>query len=110
MGFITRYRGHLLDYLGSFDESMLLQEITLDEYLAFQYPSFLLEHFPEQARSDRDNERDTIQMAAMPGDTFWLWRHVDELDRTDGSSVEWGGLALRRAGKVIRVWLVWAEH
>jgi hypothetical protein len=110
MAFITHYRGGLHEYSEEFDESMLLQEITLDEYLAFRYPPNLLERFPNQARGDRDNERRQIRLATVPGDTLWLWRRVDESDRTDGSYSEWGGLAVRRAGKVIRVWLVWQEH
>jgi hypothetical protein len=110
MAFITHYRGDLHGYSKEFDESMLLQEITLDEYLAFRYPPYLLEQFPDQARADRDLEREQIQSATVLGDTLWLWRRVDESDRTDGSWLEWGGLAVRRAGKVIRVWLVWQEH
>jgi hypothetical protein len=67
-------------------------------------------YYPEQARADREKERREIQAATVPGDTLWLWRRVDPSGRTDGSSSEWGGLALRRGGNVVRVWLVWQEH
>ncbi len=40
MGFIAHYRGHLRDYVGEFCESMLLQEVTLDDFLAERYPPF----------------------------------------------------------------------
>jgi hypothetical protein len=65
MGFITHRRGHLHEYSGEFDESMLLEEVTLDEYLAQQYPPVLLEKFPEQARADRDREQSEIQAATV---------------------------------------------
>ena len=110
MAFITHYRGRLHEYSGEFDESMLLQVVTLDEYLAQQYPPVLLENYPEQASADRDNERSEIQAVTVPGDSLWLWRRVDNSYRTDGSSSEWSGLAVRRAGRVIRVWLVCTEH
>jgi hypothetical protein len=110
MGFIAHYRGHLRAYSGEFHESMLFQLVTLDEFLAERYPPFLLERFPEQARADRESERADIQAATRPGDTLWLWRRVDTSHRTDGSASETGGIAVRRAGKVIRVWLVWEEH
>ena len=83
MGFIAHYRGRLVEYGGP---------------------------FPEQARADWEGERAAIEAALAPGDALWLWRRVDASDRTDGSASEWGGLALRRAGLVIRVWLVWEEH
>jgi hypothetical protein len=111
MAFITHYRGHLHEYSGEFDESTLLHEVTLDEYLALQYWPDLIKNYPEQASADRENERREIQAATVPGDTLWLWRCVDESsNRTDGSWSEWAGLAMRRAGKVIRVWLVWSEQ
>jgi hypothetical protein len=103
MGFIKHWRGHLHEDSGEFDDSMLLQEVTLDEYLAQQYPPHLLQKFPEQARADRDVERDEIQAATQPGDTLWLWRR-------GASPSEAGGLAVKRAGKVVRVWLVWREN
>ncbi len=110
MGFITHYRGRLLEYAGPFDESMLLGEVALDDFLAERYPPFLLERFPDQARAHQESERAVIEAATGPGDALWLWRRVDESDRTDGSACEWGGLALRHAGLVIRVWLVWEER
>jgi hypothetical protein len=110
MAFITRYRGHLHEYSEEVDESMLFQEVTLDEYLALQYPPFRETNLPEQARADRDIEREEIQAATMPGDRLWLWRRVDESGRTDGSASEWGGLAVKRGGEIIRTWLVWMEH
>jgi hypothetical protein len=110
MSFITHRRGRLVKYWGAFDESLLLQEVTLDEYLALQYPPYLLEQFPEQAQADRYRERIGIQMATLPGDTFWLWHRVDCGDMVDEAPFECGGLALRRAGKVVCVWLVWEGH
>jgi hypothetical protein len=110
MGFIAHYRGHLHEYAGEFHESMLFQEVTLDDFLAERYPPFLLENDPKQARADRQKEQDGVQAATTSGDTLWLWRRVDPSHRTDGSTSEWGGLAVRRAGQVIRVWLVWEEH
>jgi hypothetical protein len=89
---------------------MLFQEVTLGEFLAGRYPPFLLESFPEQARADRESERAEIQAAIRTGDTLWLWRRVDTSHRTDGSASERGGLAVRHAGKVIRLWLAWEEH
>ncbi|VTR97331.1 unnamed protein product [Gemmata massiliana] len=106
MAFITRYRGHLREYSEEVDESMLFQEVTLDEYLALQYPTFREANHPEQARI----ERAEIQAATMQGDRLWLWRRIDESNRTDGSASEWGGLAVTRGGKIIRAWLVWMEH
>jgi hypothetical protein len=110
MGFIAHYRGRLLEYAGPFHESMLVCEVELDDFLAERYPPFLLEKFPEQARADREGEQAAFEAALAPGDALWLWRRVDPSHRTDGSASEWGGLALRRAGLVIRVWLVWEEH
>jgi hypothetical protein len=109
MGFITHYRGYLRDYEGKFDESMLLHEVTVEDYLAERYPSVLLENYPRQAWADREMERGELRATMMPNDSLWLWRRVDFRDRTDGSSREWGGLAQMRAGKVIRVWLVWTD-
>jgi hypothetical protein len=110
VGFIAHYRGHLLEYAVPFHESMLVCEVALDDFLAERYPPFLLENFPEQARADRERERAAVEAALVPGDALWLWRRIDASDRTDGSASEWGGLALRRAGRVIRVWLVWQEQ
>jgi hypothetical protein len=110
MGFIAHYRGHLRDYAGLFDESLLIREVTLDEFLDERYPRFFLEKFTERARADRDRERDEVKRSTVLGDSLWLWRRVDPSDRTDGSSMEWGGLAVKRAGKVIRVWLVWQAY
>jgi hypothetical protein len=110
MGYITHYRGRLIEYAGPFDESMLLGEVTLAEFLAERYPSFLLENYPEQARSDMEKERAALQAATAPGDSLWLWRRVEESGRTDGSVAEWGGLAVRRGAQVVQVWLVWEEH
>jgi hypothetical protein len=110
MGYIAHYRGHLREYLERFHESMLLREVTLDEFLGERYPPSLLERFPEQAQADLEQETSEIAAATVPGDTLWLWRRVDSRGRSDGSSSEWGGLAVRRAGKVVRVWLVWEEH
>ena len=53
MGFITHFRGHLHPYYEHFDESMLVEEVTLNDYLAIQYPRFLVERFPKQARIAR---------------------------------------------------------
>src|SRR5262245_12962245 len=110
MAFIAHYRGHLRSYSGEFHESMLFQEVKLDEFLHERYPPFLQENFPEQALADRESERAEIEAATRPGDTLWLWRRVDTSHRTDGSAAEWGGLALRRAEQVIQVWLVWQEY
>jgi hypothetical protein len=110
MGFIAHYRGHLRDYLGPFQESLLLREVTLDDFLAERYPPFLLEKFPEQARADREKEWAEITSATLPGDTLWLWRRFEFANRTDGSWSECGGLAICRAAKVVRVWLVWEDH
>ena len=110
MSFVTHYRGHLHQYSGQFDEAMLLEEVTLDEYLAFQYPSILLEKFPEQAQAERHSEPGEILEATLPGDTFRLWCWVDWSDVVDGAPFDRGGLAVKRAGKVIRVWLVWEGY
>src|SRR5262249_16718988 len=107
MSFIRHRRGYLFEYAEPFEESMLVQEVTLDEYLAIQYPPFLMERFPEQAQADRDRERKEIQAAILPRDTPWLWRRVGEMNVADGVRFECGGLAVKRAGTVIRVWLVW---
>lgn len=107
MGFITHYRGHLHDYEAAFDETMILHEVTLDEYLAEQFPPILLEKYPEQMREESESERSEILASTKPGDTLWLWRRVDPSSYTDGSVMEWGGLAVKRGGKVVRVWLVW---
>jgi hypothetical protein len=110
VGFIAHYRGRLLEYAGPFDESMLMCEVSLNDFLAERYPPFQLENFPEQSRADRERERAAIEVALAPGDALWLWRRVDPANRTDGSTSEWGGLAQQRAGQNIRVWLVWQEH
>lgn len=110
MGFITHYRGRLVEYTGPFDESMLVDEVTLDDFLAERYPPFLLERFPEQMRANWARERAAFQAAMEPSDTLWQWQRIEALGRTDGSVSEWGGLALRRAGRVLRVWLVWEDH
>ena len=107
MSFITHRRGHLINYSGKFNESMLGQEVTLDEYLELQYPEYLREQFPAQATADRDREWCAILAATVPGDTLWLWRFVDWNDVADGAPYERGGLAAKRDGKVICVWLVW---
>jgi hypothetical protein len=108
MTWLTHYRGHL--HSGKFDESMLLNEVTLEEYLAFQFPPLLLEKFPEQAETERDIERADVLEATLPGDGLWLWRWVDWSKVVDGAPFERGGLAVRRAGKVARVWLVWEGY
>lgn len=110
MGFIAHYRGAFREYAAEFHESMLLQEVTLEGFLAERYPPFLLENYPDQARTDREKGRDEILAAILPGDTLWLWRHTDSTHRTDESMSEWGGLAVRRERKVIRVWLVWEDQ
>jgi hypothetical protein len=109
MGFITRYRGRLREYADEFDESMLLREVTLEEYVEIQYPPHLLEKFPQQARAARSLERAELLAATCPGDRFWLWQRTDGSGRTDGSQREWGGLAVKRGGKLVRVWLAWIE-
>jgi hypothetical protein len=110
VAFIAHYRGRLLEYAGPFHESMLLEEVALDDFLVERYPPFLLEKFPEQSRADRERERALLQAATREGDALWLWRRVDASSRTDESVSEWGGLALRRAGRVIRIWLFWEEQ
>ncbi len=110
MAFITRYRGHLHEYSEEVGESMLFQEVTLDEYLVLQYPAFREANHPERARTNQDIERAEIQAATVRGDCLWLWRRVDGSNRTDGSASEWGGLAVKRGGEIIRAWLVWMEH
>jgi hypothetical protein len=110
MGYITLYRGRLVEYAGPFDESMLVSEVTLDEFLAERYTPFLLERCPEQARADWARERAALEAVIEPGDSLWQWQRVEALRRTDGSVSESGGLALRRAGQVVRVWLVWRDH
>jgi len=103
MSFVTHYRGRLHKYAGRFDESMLVQEITLDEYLALQYPPVLVEKFPEQAHTDRQSERSEILAATLPGDTLWLWRWLDWSHVADGVPLDRGGLAVRRPEKIIRI-------
>ena len=110
MAFIAHYRGHLHEYTGEFHESMIFQEVTLDDFFTERYPPFLLANFPEQALGDREKEQGELQAATVAGDTLWLWRRTDSSNRTDGSLSEWGGLAVRRAGNFIHVWLVWEEH
>jgi hypothetical protein len=110
MSFVTHYRGRLHEYAGRFDESMLVQEVTLDEYLALQYPPALVERFPEQAQTDRQSERGEILAATLPGDTLWLWRWLDWSRVKDGVPLDRGGLAVRRAEKIIRIWLVWKGY
>lgn len=107
MGFINHYRGHLPAYSGEFNESMLFEEVTLEDFLAERYPPLWVKEFPDQAQSDRDHERTEIQAAMMTEDRLWLWRRVDTSYRTDGSAWECGGLAVRRGRKVVQVWLVW---
>lgn len=109
MGLIANYRGRFRVYREHVDESMLMQEVRLDDFLAERYPPAFLQQFPEQAREDREREKLEIQAAIIPGDTLWLWRHVDASHRTDGTWSEWGGLAVKRASEVIRVWLVWED-
>jgi hypothetical protein len=95
---------------GPFDESMLLHEVTLDEWLVMQYPPVLAERFPEQVQADRHSERCAILAATSPGDTLWVWRWVNWSNVVDGAPFDCGGLALNREGKVIRVWLVWEGY
>src|SRR5580765_6017543 len=104
MSFVTHYRGRLHEYAGTFAESMLVQEVTLDEHLALQYPPVLVEKFPEQAQADRQRERNAILAATLPGDTLWLWRWHDWSHVPDGVPLDRGGLAVRRADKIIRIW------
>jgi hypothetical protein len=110
MSFVTHYRGYMHEFSGNFDESMLLQEVTLDEYLAIQYSPILLEKFPEQANADRQTERGEILAAVLAGDTLWLWRWVDWSNVVDGAPFDRGGLAVKRKGEIIRVWLVWEGY
>jgi hypothetical protein len=110
MSFVTNYRGRLHEYAGTFVESMLVQEITLDEYLALQYPPVLVEKFPEQAQADRQREHLEILAATLPGDTLWLWRWLDWSHVVDGVPLDQGGLAVMRAEKIIRIWLVWMGY
>jgi hypothetical protein len=72
VGFIAHFRGRLPEYAGPFHESMLLHEVTLEEFLAERYPPFLLQRFPGQARADLAKEQTAIQAATVPGDTLWL--------------------------------------
>jgi hypothetical protein len=107
MAFMTHYRGHLHEYSGSFNASMLVEEVTLDQYLAMQYPPLLMEKFLVQAQADRELECRELQEAVLPGDTFWIWRRVEAERQSDAPPYEWSGLAVKRAGKVVRVWIVW---
>src|SRR4051794_27873150 len=110
MSFITRRRGYLLKHPGPFNDSMLLHQVPLDEYLALQYPALLLEQYPDQAQNERARERSAIEAVMLPGDTLWLWRDVDSSNVADGAPFERGGLALRRGDKVVRVWLAWQGY
>src|SRR5712664_3340000 len=111
---ITYWRGRLFKYQGPLDGLKLAQELTLDEYLGMQYPPALLVRFPEQASADRDIERRKIQRATQPGDTLWLWHIVDPANEFDGPSdgtpSERGGLAVVRAGVIVRIWQTWSAR
>jgi len=104
---ITFWRGRLFRYLGPIDGLELIQEVTLDEYLAIQYTPALLERYPDQARADRDRERRKIERALMPGDNLWLWKIVDTSNQIDGVPLEGGGVAIRRNGVLVHVWQTW---
>ncbi len=107
---ITYWRGRLFKFLGPFEELRLVQEVTLDEYLAMQFPAALLEKFPEQSLAAREKERRKIQRAIRPGDTLWLWHIVDSDRQIDGESFERGGLAVKRDCVVVRVWQTWSGY
>jgi hypothetical protein len=105
---ITYWRGRLFRYLGPFDGLKLVQEVTLDEYLAMQYPPALVERFSEQSHADREKVRRKIQRHLRPGDALWLWSIVDSDDKVDGAPWERGGLAVVRAEVVVCVWQSWS--
>jgi len=98
VGFYKHCRGQL-PICHSTRTSMLYQEVTLEEYLAVQYPAILLERYPEQAVRDREIERSQINSAMSPGDTLWLW-----------TSYGGAGVAVKRGNKIARSWLVWATQ
>lgn len=99
MAFVKRWGGQLNPYPREFDPSRITQEVTLDEYLDQRYPQGFVAG-SVQARAYRQQEQDLIQAEIQPGDTLWLWQEG-----------EWpfdqGGLAVKRGGEVVRVWLTW---
>jgi hypothetical protein len=96
------YRGHLRECSrGKVNPSMLFQEVTIEEYLAIQYPAELLSSYPDQAGRDRNKERAQILSALVPGDTLWLWTHTE-------GDYETGGLAVKYKDSVIQAWEVWS--
>jgi hypothetical protein len=107
MSVIRFRRGYLPKYLVPVDDTMLFQQVTLEEYLDLQYPPTLRESCPEQAQSDRDYELRVIQAITLPGDTLWLWHRVEPWDEIDGAPFEYGGLAVRRRSNVVYAWLGW---
>ena len=102
MGAMKHYRGQLRERShGKVVASMLYQQVTLDEYLAMQYPPVLLRRYLEQATRDRDAERAQILDALQPGDTLWLW------SRVESKRHETGGVAVKRGETVVHAWTVW---
>jgi hypothetical protein len=101
MAFVKMWHGQLHPYPGEFDESLLLREVTLENYLDQRYPQNLLD-VSDSARAYKEKERALIQAEIEPGDSLWVW-----------SSGEWPfqsrGLAVKREGKVVRVWLTYME-
>jgi hypothetical protein len=101
MAFVKMWRGQLKPYPGEFDESLLLQEVPLEDYLDQRYPQSLLE-VSDSARSYKEKERTLLQAEIEPGDGLWEW-----------SEGEWPfqsrGLAVKREGKLVRVWLTYME-
>jgi hypothetical protein len=102
MGLMNHKRGRLPECrVGKVRVSMLYQQVTLEEFLAIQYPSALLERYPEQASRERETEQSLIASALLPGDTLWLWTREGEWDTATI------GIAVKRGNEVVRAWSVW---
>lgn len=107
--YILLSRLRLREYLDRVDELMLIEEVTLDEYLDMQFTPALSARFPEQSRTEREKQRSQIEAATLPGDALWLWR-VSGTEFSDGVRFERGGLAMKREGKIVRAWLGWQVY
>jgi hypothetical protein len=78
---------------------MLRETMTLDGYLHRMYSPKRLDR-SARAREGLERDRTEIQAVLEEGDELWTWQESNE-------PTTCGGLAIRRDGVMVYVWIDW---